>query len=307
MAGWPAGRSVHCQRRAASLGSPHDRNHRHHSERSRRPLGNPRAPPAARRRQAQIADQLSAQGVEPARRDQGRAGADLPAAVLRRFVRPPRRTPQRRAAGQRRRAADRTRRRGQRATHRSRYLHRAVGWESAQRNPRPRCRSFARNRRERQAHHLGRARPRPLPRRRPGFARRNRQRDRQGSRQEKAGAGLCHRLHHRQLPDRLARQRSVGGQRRRRGHCRSRWIAPLLQRLDGPPRHHREHLPRRHFQKRGRTLPARRPVTRGERGQSRLCQRAVGQLADRRQKGASGGQDRRVYRRHRRRGACRGQ
>ena len=183
-----------------------------------------------------IADQFSAQGVEPARRDQGCARADLPAAVLRRAVRPARRTPQRRAAGQRRRAADRTRRRGQRTACRGRYLHRTVGQRPAQGNPRPRCRSFARNRRERQAHHLGRARPRPLPRRRAGFARRNRQRDRQGPRQEKAGAGLCHRLHHRQLPDRIARQRNLGRQRRRRRDRRSRRIAPLLQRLDGPAR-----------------------------------------------------------------------
>src|SRR3546814_3797300 len=63
-------------------------------------------------------------------------------------------------------------------------------------------------------------------------------------------------------------------------------IAPLLQGADRPARRHRAYLPRRHLQERGRTLPAQRPVARSEGGEPRLCRRALGKLADRRQEGA---------------------
>src|SRR3546814_19110049 len=58
------------------------------------------------------ADKLPAQGVAPARRDQGCAGAAVPAALLRRALRPARRAAERVAAGQRRRAAAPAQRRG---------------------------------------------------------------------------------------------------------------------------------------------------------------------------------------------------
>ncbi len=113
---------------------------------------------------------------------------------------------------------------------RDRSARRAVGGRPAQGNPGPRCRPRARGCRRRQARDLGRARPRPLPRRRAGVARRNRHRNRQGAREEKARARLCHRLYHRQLSGSIARQRNLGGQYRRRCDCRPGRIAPLSTR-----------------------------------------------------------------------------
>ena len=269
---------------------------------SRRPLGHPRTPSAARRRCAARHDQLSAPGLAAARGDQGWAGARLPAAVLRGAVRPARGPSQRLAAGQQRGAPAPARRNRHRAAGGNRPVRGAFGRRAASRISRPRHRPGARNRRRRQARDLGRPRSRPLPGRRAGLARRDRRRDRQGAREEKAGARLRHRLHDRQLSGRGARQRDMGRRHGRRRHRRARRVAPLLQGADGPARHHRPHLSRRHLQERGRALSARRPVARGEAGRPRLCRRAVGQMARRREGGKAEGKARRFHRRHAGRG-----
>src|SRR3546814_15729430 len=77
--------------------------HRDTTERKPGSLGHPRAPAATAGGGGAPADKLPAQGVAPARRAQGCGGAAVPAALLRRPLRPSCRAAERVAAGPRRR------------------------------------------------------------------------------------------------------------------------------------------------------------------------------------------------------------